>query len=51
MGALYGTSLFIFTFGDGVTVALVFNYMPMMQLGDYFSKLAEKSINKTGTSD
>jgi len=38
-GALFGTSSFIFRFGDGVSVALVFNYLPMTELGDYFTDM------------
>ncbi len=43
-GALYGTSSFIFRFGNGVSIALVFNYLPMMQLGEYFGEMKNKLV-------
>ncbi len=43
-GALFGTSSFILRYGNGVTIALVFNYLPMKQLGEYFSDMKDSML-------
>ncbi len=43
-GALFGTSSFIIRKGNGITAALIFNYIPMEKLGDYFTEMVSKLI-------
>jgi N-acyl-D-amino-acid deacylase len=38
-GALWGVSSFIIRYGNGVSVAVIFNYLPMMQFGKFFGEL------------
>jgi CubicO group peptidase (beta-lactamase class C family) len=38
-GALWGVSSYIMRYGNGVSVAVIFNYLAMMDLGDYLGYL------------
>lgn len=47
-GALWGVSSVIVRYGNGVTVAIVFNYIPIMQLDDFFSELKANLLAPLG---
>lgn len=38
-GALWGVCSFIIRYGNGVSVAVIFNYLPMMQFGKFIGEL------------